>query len=334
MLSPYSLDVAEVAWWSAYEIGQRVCDAFDDATTGGRAGEGPRVFIAGDACHTHSPKAGQGMNVSMADSFNLGWKLAAVLQGRADPGLLDTYSVERRAKANELIDFDRDMARLFSERSDDEAAAAEFQRYFQKHGRYTAGVETRYEPSIITGRGRGQALATGLVVGMRFHSAPVIRLADALPMHLGHVLKADGRWRLVLFAPAGDGGASGGPIAETCRRLVDGRDGPIRRFTPDGAEVDAVIDVRAVFQSAHRQLALETMPPLLLPRKGRHGLIDYEKVFCPDLVRGPDIFDHRGIDRLRGAMIVVRPDQYVAEILAIDAVGELSAFFGGFMTGR
>jgi len=44
----------------------------------------PRVFIAGDACHTHSPKAGQGMNVSMQDSFNLGWKLASVSGGSAD----------------------------------------------------------------------------------------------------------------------------------------------------------------------------------------------------------------------------------------------------------
>ena len=51
----------------------------------------PRVFIAGDACHTHSAKAGQGMNVSMQDAFNLGWKLVAVLEGRPRPELLRTY---------------------------------------------------------------------------------------------------------------------------------------------------------------------------------------------------------------------------------------------------
>jgi phenol 2-monooxygenase (NADPH) len=55
-----------------------------------------RVFIAGDACHTHSPKAGQGMNVSMQDSFNLGWKLASVLRKRSTPRLLHTYSAERQ----------------------------------------------------------------------------------------------------------------------------------------------------------------------------------------------------------------------------------------------
>ena len=72
----------------------------------------PRVFIAGDACHTHSPKAGQGMNVSMQDGFNLGWKLASVLRKRCAPRLLHTYSAERQAIAKELIDFDREWAGL------------------------------------------------------------------------------------------------------------------------------------------------------------------------------------------------------------------------------
>ena len=82
---PYTLDVKEVPWWSVYEIGQRLCDRFDDLQADEVATRLPHIFIAGDACHTHSPKAGQGMNVSMQDAFNIGWKLAAVLQeiGRA-----------------------------------------------------------------------------------------------------------------------------------------------------------------------------------------------------------------------------------------------------------
>ena len=116
ILHPYTLTLREVAWCSAYEIGQRLCDAFDDVPESERAIRSPRIFIAGDACHTHSPKAGQGMNVSMADTFNLGWKLASVIGGRSHPRLLPTYAAERYAKAKELIDFDRDMAKLFSAR--------------------------------------------------------------------------------------------------------------------------------------------------------------------------------------------------------------------------
>ena len=101
---PYTLDVKEVPWWSVYEIGQRLTDRFDDAEPepeqrlGQRQSCSPHIFITGDACHTHSPKAGQGMNVSMQDGFNLGWKLAAVLQGRSPASFLHTYSAERKKK--------------------------------------------------------------------------------------------------------------------------------------------------------------------------------------------------------------------------------------------
>lgn len=331
ILAPYTLDVKQVAWWSAYEIGQRVCDAFDDVPDGARGLRQPRIFIAGDACHTHSPKAGQGMNVSMADTFNLGWKLAAVLRGQARPALLDTYSEERQAKAKELINFDKDMARLFSAKPQNAAEAAQFQRYFKKHGRYTAGVETRYDPSLITCDGAHQALATGYQIGMRFHSAPVVRLGDARRMHLGHVFKADGRWRLIAFAAAGDKGTSEGGVGQLCGFMADSSQSPLIRFTPIGADIDSVIDLRAVFQASHRDMRPEGLPSLLLPRKGAYGLIDYEKVFCPDLMHGSDIFDLRGIDRTQGALLILRPDQYVAQVLPMTAFHEVSVFFDGFM---
>ena len=79
-----------------------------------------------------------------------------------------------------------------------------------------------------------------------------------------------------------------------------------------------MIDVRAVFQQRHRDLAVDALPPVLLPRKGRLGLVDYEKAFCPDPERG-DVFDLRGVDRDQGCVVVVRPDQYVAHVLPLDA---------------
>jgi hypothetical protein len=105
----------------------------------------------------------------------------------------------------------------------------------------------------------------------------------------------------------------------------------VRRYTRPGQDVDAVFDVRAIFQQGHRELAVESMPALLLPRKGRYGLRDYEKVFCCDLKSGADIYDLRGIDRTRGALVVVRPDQYVAHVLPLDAHQALADFFSSFM---
>lgn len=341
ILHPYTLDVKEIAWWSVYEIGQRLTDRFDDVAEAEVGRRLPRVFIAGDACHTHSPKAGQGMNVSMQDTFNLGWKLAAVLEGRSDPALLDTYSAERQAIAKELIDFDREFAKMFSAppkgtegAGADAVDPAEFQRYFVKQGRFTAGTATRYRPSLIQGEATHQSLAPGFEIGMRFHSAPVTRLADARPVHLGHVGLADGRFRLYAFADRQDPAASGSAIRALCDFLETSDRSPIRRYTPAGADIDAVIDLRAIFQQGHRDLDLAAMPALLKPARGRYGLTDYEKMFCPDLKAGPDIFDLRGIDRDRGCVVVVRPDQYVAHVLPLDAYDALGGYFDGFMVAR
>jgi phenol 2-monooxygenase len=336
ILNPYRFEVKEVAWWSVYEIGQRLCDRFDDVPVDAEASRLPRVFIAGDACHTHSPKAGQGMNVSMQDAFNLGWKLAAVMRGTSRPGLLRSYSAERRAIAKELIDFDREWAGMLSaplkSGAGDGIDPTEVQSYFVRHGHYTAGTATRYAPSILTGAPTHQALANGFPIGTRFHSAPVIRLGDAKPMQLGHAAEADGRWRLFAFVDRE--GLSGWKIAALCKFLQESEDSPIRRHTPEGWDLDAVIDTRAIFQEEHRGVALGDLPPLLLPAKGRLGLRDYEKAFCPDLTGGKDIFDMRQINRTDGCMVVVRPDQYVAHIAPLDAYKELSTFFAGFMINR
>lgn len=337
VLHPYSLDVKSVVWFAVYQVGQRVTDRFDDVPLEQLASRLPRVFIAGDACHTHSAKAGQGMNVSMQDTFNLGWKLASVLAGRAKPELLRTYSAERHAIAQGLIDFDKAWSTIMASPPRDlnrpelgGLDPQELQAYFVKSGRYTAGVATHYAPTtMLTAEPTHQALATGFPIGMRFHSAPVVRVADAKPMHLGHVARADGAWRIYVFADAG-----GKALRQLAAFLEESTESPILRFTPSGADIDSVIDVRAVFQQGHRELKVEQLPSILKPRKGHFGLIDYEKTYAPDLKNGPDIFDLRGIDRAQGAIVVVRPDQYVSNVLPLDAHDELARFFGRFLLDR
>jgi phenol 2-monooxygenase len=279
------------------------------------------------------------MNVSMQDAFNLGWKLVSVLRGQGGPELLGTYSAERHAVARELIEFDREWAAMLSAplkgsgREEGEGVdPAEVQRYFVRHGRYTAGTATLYRPSVITSGAAHQHLAKGFTIGMRFHSAPVIRLADAKPVELGHAVEADGRWRIFAFADRSDPAGPDSALFRLCEFLDVSNKSPLRRYTPEGEDPDSVIDFRAVFQQGHRDLAVGRMHPLLLPPKGRLGLLDYEKMFCADAPG--DIFDRRGIDRDKGCMVVVRPDQYVASILPLDAHDRLTALFDGFMPAR
>ncbi|MET3762244.1 phenol 2-monooxygenase [Sphingomonas sp. UYEF23] len=332
ILDPYQLVVKEVAWWSVYEIGQRLCDTFDDVPPAERDTRPPRVFIAGDACHTHSAKAGQGMNVSMQDAFNLGWKLVSVLRDRTAPALLHSYSGERRSIAKELIDFDQEWAAMLSAphraANDPDGAGidpADVERYFVQHGHYTAGTATYYRPSLLTGDARHQHLAKGLFIGTRFHSAPVVRLSDAKPMHLGHVTKADSRWRIFAFGGQDNPADRSSSIAALSEYLSSSPASPVLRYTPSHSDIDSLIDVNAIFQQRHRGLVLEQMPEVFLPSKGKYGLRDYEKMFCVDAKQG-DIFDVHGINRA-GCIVVVRPDQYVAGIFPLDAVEDLSAFF-------
>jgi len=160
---------------------------------------------------------------------------------------------------------------------------------------------------------------------MRFHSAPVIRLADAKPVHLGHVARADGAWRLYIFADQNDPADPDSLARNLCEFLASSAS-PVTRFTPVSAEPDSVIDVRAIFQQNHRDLAIDTMPSVLLPRKGKFSLIDYEKVFCAD-PDADDIFGLRGVNRETGCMLVVRPDQYVSHILPLHDHQALVNFF-------
>ncbi|GGW17366.1 hypothetical protein GCM10018980_08210 [Streptomyces capoamus] len=86
--------VTELRWASGFRPRAALADRF-------RAG---RVLLAGDAAHVHSPAGGQGLNTSVQDAYNLGWKLDAVLRGAAPETLLDTYEEERRANAAAMLD--------------------------------------------------------------------------------------------------------------------------------------------------------------------------------------------------------------------------------------
>jgi phenol 2-monooxygenase (NADPH) len=337
VLAPYTLDVKETVWFSVYRVGHGVTDKFDDVDDADVATRTPRVFIAGDACHTHTAKAGQGMNVSMADAYNLGWKLAAVLRGRSPASLLHTYNHERRGIAEDLIATDKRWSKAIGaaqvDPSNPRAALiglAEVQRQFITNLDFTAGLATNYDTGPLTGDDTYLHLAAGYEPGRRFQSAEVIRLSDAKRDHLGHIHRADGRWRLYAFADAVDPRNPASRL-NTLMDFLAGPNSPVAKYTPEGWDADSVFDVRAILQQLHGELDWVEMHDFLKPQTGPLGLVDYEKVFCPLPDTDRDLFDLRRIDRGSGALVVVRPDQYVALTLPLDGYDELDEFFARFM---
>lgn len=318
ILHPYTLDVKNVAWQSVYEVGHRLTERFDDVPLDQLGERMPRVFIAGDACHTHSAKAGQGMNVSLQDGFNLGWKLGHVLEGRSPESLLATYSAERRVIAKNLLDFDREWSTLMATKPEDMEDPSELERFYVSTAEFPAGFMTEYQPSMITSDAAHQQLATGFPIGKRFRSAVVRRVDDGNDIHLGHLAAADGRWRIYVFADAEK------RAADALAGWLASADSPIVRSTPKGEDLDSRFDVKVIYQQPHGEIDINAVPVAYKPIKSPWGLTDYNNVFGID--PEADIFDLRGISR-DGAVVVVRPDQYVAAVLPPQDPNKLGEFF-------
>ncbi|KAF2126640.1 hypothetical protein P153DRAFT_388672 [Dothidotthia symphoricarpi CBS 119687] len=317
IFAPYSMDFAGTFWWSAYSIGQRLAEAFH---------KDGRVFLTGDACHTHSPKAGQGMNVSLQDGYNIGWKLGSILSGVSPPSILATYVEERSKTAADLITFDKEFSSMFSRK---EEVEGEFAEYFRKSGRYTAGFTAQYQDSPITDSMHSTPrVAKGVTVGMRFPSAQVIRFCDCKAVQLQSTLRSDGRWRVVVFA----GDISNVGQKKKLDKLASSLASLTQRFTRPKSSADSVIEPLLVLSTPFRDIEQEHIHDYFWPATGKWGIRDLHKTYTDDehynSGRG-HAYEKYGVDASVGAVVLVRPDQYVAMVTGMDGIGEIQRFFEG-----
>lgn len=328
ILNPYSIEGKSIAWWSVYEVAHRLADGFDDVPEDRRGTQAPRVFIMGDACHTHSAKAGQGMNVSMQDAFNLGWKLAATLEGRAPESLLDTYAEERKAIAEDLIAFDKEWSSLMAKRAEEMEDPTELERFYEAGFEFTNGFKTEYPESLLVMGTEHQDLAKGFPIGKRFKSAEVVRNSDSNIVHLGHLFEADGRWRVYAFADSARPAANDSKLRNFAEWLRNDPASPVARYTRPGEDDDSTFDVKVVYQQDYRDVEPDDVPTVFKPTKRPFDLVDLNKIFATG--HGTDIFSERGISR-DGCLVVVRPDMYVAAVLPLDRTTDLAKFMDTHM---
>ena len=356
-LSPYKLTYDYCDWWTAYQIGQRVGTSFSSSD---------RVFLAGDAVHTHSPKAGQGMNVSMQDTYNLGWKIGLVIKGLAKRCILTTYQSERRRIAQDLIAFDHRFSRLFSGRPAKDAAdeagisMSEFKDAFEKGNMFASGLAVDYGASTlvakpgsstdegdgtdagptVTGVGVGkvvgkQGLASNIKLGMRFPSFQVLNQSDARPWQFAHFLPSDGRFRIIVFA-----GDLQSPEqwrrVQTLGEALASKDSLLHRFTPSGQRLDSVIEVLTIHSAPRREIELLDLNEVFHPWDEKRGW-DYEKVFVDDESYHEghgEAYRGYGVDRRRGCLVIARPDQYVGWVGELEDVWDLGRYFEGVLVAQ
>ncbi|KAK0726522.1 FAD binding domain-containing protein [Apiosordaria backusii] len=324
IIAPYTMDVGSVSWWSAYRVRQRVGDHFS------RLNE--RAFLVGDAVHTHSPKAGQGMNTSIQDAYNLGWKLRLVLEGLIWPpaarqDLLRTYESERRPVALDLIAFDRGFLKLFS------APSAQFDTEILQALKFTTGLSIRYPPSCAVQLPKGveelgpSLLKADVVPGKRLPDFRVVYQADGVPTWMHKRLYATGQFRVVIFAGDISDAASLQRLHDVGKYL--GESEFVKHLTMPASGAQPLVEVLVVHCAERDTVDFLTLPEVYRPWSEESGY-DYWRVFA-DVESVHDghgrAYDRLEIDRQVGSTVIVRPDGYIGAVLEVEDVEAVQAYF-------
>ncbi|KAB8237359.1 putative phenol 2-monooxygenase [Aspergillus alliaceus] len=329
MLQPYRFDFKVCDWWTTYQIGQRLAQNF---TKG-------RIYLAGDAVHSHSPKVGLGMNVSIQDGFNIGWKVALVANGVTHPSILDTYELERRRIAEMLVNFDRHWSPLFLKQQGSSVSPDSPRKYdamkevLDSNEAFAECIVSLYSDSPLVHK-NGQGVAKNLSAGERLIAAKVRNQADGRPEWTTRILQSDGRFRILLLA---------GDIrqAEQKRRVLAfgeylaSHNSVLRRYTSNPGRLHATIDTITIHSAPVEDVELSDLPEALRPFDEDSGW-DYSKVWSDgecywEWQCNGKTYERWGVDRLRGAVVVLRPDQYAGWIGELEDVEGLSKYFEGIL---
>ncbi|KAL2263531.1 hypothetical protein VTK26DRAFT_6350 [Humicola hyalothermophila] len=355
ILQPYSIEWETVEWYSVYPIGQGISDKYT---------LDHRVFLGGDACHTHSPKAGQGMNTAFLDALNLAWKIHTVEAGFVDRKILETYEPERKEVAEALLAFDNKYAKLFSQRppAANEVAAASTQasagqeenlfiKTFKESCEFTSGYGVFYKANALNWSPSHPAQShvvhpktTKLVPGRLLIIADVTRVVDANVVHLEQEIPLNGSFRLFIFA---------GKPAVTAQALRDLAANMAKKNSFYGAYTreDAAtvshherhnphsrfFSVCTIFAARRPDIDIvRDLPPLLARYRDNVYADDRWDRRVPDAAASAHA--KMGLDQVKGGVVVVRPDGYVGIVVALEegsaTVDALNAYFGAFVTKK
>ncbi|PGG99438.1 hypothetical protein AJ80_09362 [Polytolypa hystricis UAMH7299] len=348
ILQPYYLEWDRVEWYSVYPIGQGIAEKYT---------LDHRVFIGGDACHTHSPKAGQGMNTAFHDALNFAWKIHLVEAGFANRSILTSYESERKLIADTLLNFDAKYAALFSKRQPTacEVGAAqsttggetnEFVQTFKSGCEFTSGYGVAYPPNVFNWTPEHPAksplfnpVGVKLVNGKAFPPATVTRLTDANVVELEQEIPVNGAFRIYIY---------GGDQAKTQEAVADFAANLEKKSsfytTYQRSDVQNVsfferhiphsrfFTICMIYASKRNDIDISRIPKLL--RAYRQHIYADER---PDM-RVPNAkaaaHEKIGLSAEKGAIVVVRPDGHVACTLQLvpgsGTVDALNEYFSAF----
>ncbi|RAH47923.1 FAD binding domain protein [Aspergillus brunneoviolaceus CBS 621.78] len=321
LLKPYKLRYQHCDWYSLYSIKQQLVKQLRPHD---------RIFLAGDAAHTHSPKAGQGMNVSMQDTYNLVWKLGSVITGAASSRVLETYESERRPVAEELLELD---AQLVGAYEKDTGAAKRIESVRDQYSEFISGLGVTYGPDILVANQNAQGLAINIEVGRRLDPFYVVNHAEGVSINLMARLPSDGSWRLLVFAGDIHQADLRGRL-NSCAKAFSQQ--PLlarlceKRY---GTRAGWLLETVLIHASPRTSVELLELPEMFHPFDETWGW-DYTRVFTDEGSYNPGCrgaYDGYGIDKNTGCVVLCRPDQHVGWIGAMEDVTDLENYFSVFI---
>lgn len=279
------------------------------------------------------------MNVSMMDTFNLAWKIAYVVKGFAQPSILSTYEHERRAVAQDLIAYDQKLSRLFSSKPG-EISTQDFRRVIEKGTAFTTGCTVNYDRSILVDKPAGQSrntpyyspLATKLAVGMRIPDVKIVMQCDGRPWFFNQRLQSTGQFRVLVFI--GDYAASANlkqqmhEVGEYLARA----DGFVKSL---GSRWESMLELLLIHASPQANVDWDHFPSVFRLRDDR-GVRDYWKILADTPCFHDEtghVYETYGIDKEVGAVVVLRPDGYVAKVVepTVAGIQEVGEWFTQFL---
>ena len=203
-VKPFDLEFKRVDWWTFYSIGQRIAQKFSVSDC---------VFLAGDAAHTHSSGAAQGMNTGIHDSVNLAWKLSLVLRGLAKPDILQSYQAERLPNVRKLIQYDKDISRLMTNRPPEnwQGKPEELDvnqllgKLMAEAGTFSSGLGIRYVANkdasmVVEGSWKPAESLDMVASGMRAPDVTLLRPGTFVPTRLQSETPNTACFSVVVFA--------------------------------------------------------------------------------------------------------------------------------------
>ncbi|KAI0506900.1 FAD binding domain-containing protein [Xylaria bambusicola] len=300
-VKPFSLEFEQVEWWTIYTVGQRVARNFSVNN---------RVFLVGDACHTHSSGAAQGLNTGIHDTVNLSWKLSMVLRGLALPMLLDTYEMERRPNVLKLIRYDADISRLMTNRlpetwqGEPTADVNEvLGQIMEEAGTFSSGLSIAYEPTIDNPLVSSTQSSGQLKPGMRAPDIPLLKPGTFERTRLIRETPNVGSFYVVFFVA---GGLQGLPMASL-----------------QTIKQSKLLNEYIINRSITNLTILPTKVPSVYGSLGR-------AYFDIETQTG---YQRYGVNLDRGGIVVIRPDGWIFALISVDTdvTRELESLFRGIL---